>query len=66
LHFDYIEETHSNPPTVVPYTLQTWKLVLRRYHTYSFTYLSELQLGPNLLEMMGSMMVVRDKMVIDT
>jgi hypothetical protein len=56
---------HQILPTSPPhYTPQTWKLVLGWYHTYSYTYVLELDVVPNLLEM-GSMMVVPDnKMVI--
>jgi hypothetical protein len=32
------------------YTLQTWKLVLWRYHTYSYIYLLELQVGRNFFQ----------------
>jgi hypothetical protein len=55
----------ADPPTTTPqhYTPQTWKLVLGRHHTYFYSYVLELLVGPNLLLLleMGSMMVVGDK-----
>jgi hypothetical protein len=50
LDFRQVSTRAVNHPTMAHYTLQTWKLVLGRYHTYSYTYLSELQVVPNFFQ----------------
>jgi hypothetical protein len=43
--------TPVNRPTSIPHhTLQTWIVVFGRWHPYSYTYLLELQVGPNFFQ----------------